>query len=61
MSSPLSFSEAGDVARTHTHPITREPAAFAARSPQLIWLKPQFRAALETNLISINRLTQLAS
>lgn len=37
MSSPLSFSEAGDLARTHTHPITREPVAFAARSPaQLI-------------------------
>jgi hypothetical protein len=62
MSSPLSFSEAGDLARTHTHPITREPVAFAARSPaQLIWTTPVSSTAIETNPLSINRLTQLAS
>jgi len=39
----LSFSEAGDLARTHTHPITHEPAAFAARSPaQLLLYNPSF-------------------
>jgi hypothetical protein len=61
MSSPLSFSEAGDLARTDTSDHS-DAAAFAARSPaQLIWTTPVSPTAIETNPLSINRLTQLAS
>jgi hypothetical protein len=61
MSSPLSFSEAGDLARTHTSDHS-DDAAFAARSPaQLILDNPSFARHSKPNLISINRLTQLAS
>jgi hypothetical protein len=51
--------QATSPAHTSNH---SDAAAFAARSPaQLILYKPQFPAALETNPVSINRLTQLAS